>query len=161
MGRVAHFLFVGTMTEDEIRRLLEPTVEQMGYELVDLEARIGGRSGLLRLYIDREGGVGLDDCERVSNQVSGLLDVEDPIPGEYSLEVSSPGLDRPLTRPAHFERFSGSEAKIVLRAPLDGRRRFRGWIEGLDGECVRLRVDGQLFSLRIADIESARLVPVL
>ncbi|MEJ2603355.1 MAG: ribosome maturation factor RimP [Gammaproteobacteria bacterium] len=149
------------MTEDEIRRLLEPAIEGMGYELVDLDARIGGRNGLLRLYIDSADGVGLDDCEKVSNQVSGVLDVEDPIPGEYVLEVSSPGLDRPLTRPEHFERFTGHEAKIVLRVPLDGRRRFRGWLEGVEDDVVQVRVDGQLFRLRIADIETARLVPVL
>ncbi len=168
MGPGAHFLLESArtgdrerVTEDEIRRLLEPAIELMGYELVDLDARIGGRKGLLRLYIDSADGVGLDDCEKVSHQVSGILDVEDPIPGEYVLEVSSPGLDRPLTRPEHFERYSGSEAKIVLRVPLDGRRRFRGWLEGVEDGVVKLRVDGELFRLRVADIETARLVPVL
>jgi ribosome maturation factor RimP len=133
----------------------------MGYELVDLEARIGGRKGLLRLYIDKPDGVGLDDCEKVSNQVSGVLDVEDPIPGEYVLEVSSPGLNRPLRRPEHFERFIGSEAKISLKAPLEGRRRFRGSLEGVEDGFVAVRVDGELYRLRIADIEKARLVPEL
>lgn len=149
------------MTEDEIRQLLEPTLAAMGYELVDLDARIGGRKGLLRLYIDKPEGVGLDDCEKVSNQVSGVLDVEDPIPGEYVLEVSSPGLDRPLKRPEHFERFTGSEAKITLKAPLDGRRRFRGLLEGVEDGFVAVRVDGELYRLRIADIEKAKLVPEL
>jgi ribosome maturation factor RimP len=149
------------VTEEEIRQLLEPTLATMGYELVDLEANIGGRKGLLRLYIDKPEGVGLDDCERVSHQVSGVLDVEDPIPGEYVLEVSSPGLNRPLKRPEHFERFTGSEAKIAMRAPLDGRRRFRGRLEGVEDGYVAVRVDGELYRLRIADIDKARLVPEL
>ncbi|WP_405223756.1 ribosome maturation factor RimP [Lentisalinibacter sediminis] len=150
----------GRVTEDEIRQLLEPTLATMGYELVDLEARIGGK-GLLRLYIDKPEGVSLEDCERVSHQVSGVLDVEDPIPGEYVLEVSSPGLDRPLKRPEHFERFVGSEAKVALRVPLDGRRRFRGTLEGVEDGYVAMRVDGELYRLRIADIDKARLVPEL
>jgi ribosome maturation factor RimP len=149
------------VTEEEIRQLLEPTLAAMGYELVDLEARIGGRKGLLRLYIDKPDGVGLDDCERVSHQVSGVLDVEDPIPGEYVLEVSSPGLNRPLKRPEHFERFTGSEAKISMKAPLDGRRRFRGRLEGVEDGYVVVRVDGEPYRLRIADIDKARLVPEL
>jgi ribosome maturation factor RimP len=93
--------------------LLEAEVRGLGYELVDLDLRVGG-DGLLRLYIDSEDGITLDDCERVSHQVSGLLDVEDPIPGHYTLEVSSPGVNRPLRTPGHFRRFEGERAKIEL-----------------------------------------------
>ena len=92
------------MTRDELTSLLEPTVEGLGYELSDLEAKIGGKNGVLRLFIDKEDGISLDDCEKVSLAVSALLDVEDPLPGQYNLEVSSPGADRTLTKPAHFER---------------------------------------------------------
>lgn len=149
------------MTAEEIEAMLAPTVERMGFEISDLEVRLGRRNGLLRLYIDAPQGVGLEDCARVSDQVSGLLDVEDPLPGEYVLEVSSPGLDRRLRKPEHFERFVGSEVKVVLRAPQEGRRRFRGRLAGLDGGVATVEVDGREWRLPLADIESARLVPAL
>jgi len=95
------------MTGDELATLLEPTVERLGYELADLEVRPGGRNGLVRVFIDGPDGIGLDDCEKVSLAVSALLDVEDPLPGNYNLEVSSPGLDRKLTKVEHFQRFTG------------------------------------------------------
>ena len=114
------------MTGEELGKLLEPTVERLGYELIDLELRLGGRQGMVRLFIDKPDGIDLDDCERVSRAVSALLDVEDPVPGNYNLEVSSPGLDRKLTKVEHFQRFVGETLKVELRFPIAGRRRFRG-----------------------------------
>jgi len=149
------------MSRDALIRLLEPTIEQLGYELADLEWRQGGRNGLLRIYIDRDGGVDVDDCGAVSRQVSAILDVEDPLPGHYTLEVSSPGLDRTLTKPAHFRRFTGQDIRVKLRFPLDGRRNFRGALVSADDEKIKVDVDGQSFSLPLATIESARLVPAL
>ena len=95
------------MTGEELGKLLEPTVERLGYELIDLELRLGGRQGMVRLFIDKPDGIDLDDCERVSRAVSALLDVEDPVPVNYNLEVSSPGLDRKLTKVEHLQRFVG------------------------------------------------------
>lgn len=147
------------MTVDELKLLLEPAIEKLGYELVDLEVSVGRRDGLVRLFIDRPAGIGLDDCETVSRQVSALLDVEDPIPGHYNLEVSSPGLDRPLTKREHFERFAGEDVRIRLRAPIDGRRNFRGALAAVEEDSIDVVVDGQSHRLPLADIASARLVP--
>ena len=141
--------------------MLEPTIERLGYELTDIELKLGGRSGLLRIYIDKDDGVDIDDCEVVSHQVSAILDVEDPIPGNYTLEVSSPGLDRTLTKPAHFRRFMGEDIKVKLRFPLDGRRNFRGALKSANDEVIEVEVDGESYRLPLATIESARLVPTL
>ncbi|HKJ07925.1 MAG TPA: ribosome maturation factor RimP [Gammaproteobacteria bacterium] len=137
--------------------LIEPAVNTLGCELVGVEYVSG--SSLLRVYIDRPEGVTLDDCEAVSYQISGLLDVEDPIPGHYSLEVSSPGLDRPLFKAADFERFAGQQVRIRLGMPLDGRRKFKGVLHGLRGDDVVIEEDGQQFRLPLERIEHARLVP--
>ncbi len=158
--------------------LLEPAVEALGYELVDLEANLGPRRGTVRLYIDfapghgpstppppgapvDASGIGLEDCELVSRQVSGVLEVEDAIRSDYELEVSSPGLDRKLTKPAHFDRFAGKDVTVRLRQPLEGRRKFRGRLLRRDGDVAVVQVDGQDFGLRLDDIEAARLVPEL
>jgi ribosome maturation factor RimP len=113
----------------------------------------------VRLFIDRQPGVGLEDCEHVSREVSALFDVADPVPTAYTLEVSSPGLDRVLRTPAHFARFVGRRVKIELRAPRDGRRRFTGPLLGADAAGVQLNVDGQTVALAQEDIGRARLVP--
>ena len=147
------------MTGDELAELLGPTVERLGYELADLEVRLGGKSGLVRLFIDRPEGIGLDDCEKVSRAVSALLDVEDPLPGNYNLEVSSPGLDRKLRKVEHFQRFIGQTVKVKLRFPQEGRRRFRGELLSADEEKIVVEVDGKSYSLALAAIETARLVP--
>lgn len=147
-----------TVRKERLLALLEPPVQALGYELVDLEARIGG-NGLLRVYIDRADGVGLDDCERVSRQLSAFLDVEEPLPGSYALEVSSPGLDRPLRTAEHFERFAGHEAKIRLDVPLEGRRNFKGKLCGVEEAEIVIAVDGQAWRLPLADVASAHLVP--
>jgi ribosome maturation factor RimP len=147
------------MTGDELANLLEPAIERLGYELVDLEARLAGKGGLVRLYIDKPDGIDLDDCEKVSLAVSALLDVEDPIPGNYNLEVSSPGLDRKLTKVEHFQRFEGETVKVQMRFPIEGRRRFRGTLVSSDEENIVVEVDGESHSLPLKTIDTARLVP--
>ena len=119
---MAHFLF--QMKKEDLIELLEPTVNDLGYELVDLDLR-EGRGGLVRLFIDKDPAVTLADCEYVSGQVGDLLDVEDPLPGGYVLEVSSPGLDRRLRTPDHFAAAVGAEIRVELKRAIDGRRRFR------------------------------------
>lgn len=144
----------------ELTELLEPEVNTLGYELVDLELRLGGRSGLVRLFIDGEDGITLEDCERVSHQVSSLLDVEDPIPGHYVLEVSSPGVNRRLRRPEDFRRFLGERAKVELSRPReDGRRRFTGVLSDTGAEEFTIEVDGEAHHLRYDEVDTARLAP--
>ena len=143
----------------ELERLIEPAVEQLGYELSDLELKIGGRDGIVRVFIDKPDGVDLTDCEIVSRQLSAVLDVENPLPGHYTLEVSSPGLDRKLTKPEHFQRFIGEAIRVKLRFPVAGRRNFRGLLRAADEEQIEVEVDGEPHSLQIATIESARLIP--
>lgn len=163
-GPQAHFLFpVGEMRQDLpiLRRILTAVVETMGYELVGVEfLHASHANALLRIYIDHENGVTLDDCQRVSHQVSGVLDVEDPIAGEYTLEVSSPGLDRPLFEAEHFIRFTGSEVRIQLGALLEGRRKLAGRLRGMDGDVVVLvDSEGREWRVPLEQIEKARLVP--
>ncbi len=147
------------MTGDELKALLEPTVERLGYELVDLDARLGGKGGLLRLTIDKPDGIDLNDCEQTSQAVSALLDVEDPVPGNYNLEVSSPGLDRKLTKVEHFQRFEGETVKVTMRFPIAGRRRFRGILVSSDDEKIVVEVDGESHGLQLSMIDTARLAP--
>jgi ribosome maturation factor RimP len=147
------------VTGDELQKLLVPTVEGLGYELTDLEAKLSGGSGILRIFIDKPEGIGVEDCEKVSLAVSALLDVEDPVPGHYDLEVSSPGLDRKLTKVEHFQRFEGETIKVQMRFPIDGRRRFRGTLVSSNDENIVVEVDGESHSLSLATIDTARLVP--
>lgn len=147
------------MTGNELTELLEPALMRMGYELADLEVRLGGNGGLVRVFIDKPEGIDLDDCEKVSLAVSALLDVEDPVPGKYHLEVSSPGLDRKLTKVEHFQRFVGEVVKVQMRFPISGRRKFRGTLVSLDEENIVVEVDGESHSLALATIDTARLVP--
>ena len=144
---------------ERLVKMLEPTIAALGYELVDLEYRAGRGQGLLRLFIDQDSGITLDDCEQVSRQVSALLDVEDPIPGDYNLEVSSPGLDRKLVRPADFERFAGHQVRVKLLHLVEGRRRLTGELLRRDGEQVVFAVDGEIVAVAMAVIDTARLVP--
>ncbi len=144
--------------KERLLAILEPSVMAMGFELADIDVHFG-RRGLLRLYIDRAGGVTLDDCQHVSEQIGALLDVEDPLPSSYVLEVSSPGFDRRLRTLAHFERFSGERAKIELKDARDGRRNFTGRLAGVEGSVVLLEVDGELTRLPFGDIAVARLAP--
>jgi len=145
----------------DLAKLIEATINQLGYELSDLELKLDGRDGVVRVFIDKPDGVDLTDCELVSRQLSAILDVEDPLPGHYALEVSSPGMDRKLTRPEHFRRFTGETVKVKLRFPLNGRRNFRGALRAADDEKIEVEVDGESHKLQLATIESARLVPSL
>ncbi|MCK5325531.1 MAG: ribosome maturation factor RimP [Woeseiaceae bacterium] len=147
------------MTSDELTELLEPGIARLGYELSDLELKIGGKHGILRVFIDKPEGIGLEDCEKVSLAVSALLDVEDPLPVHYDLEVSSPGLDRKLTKIEHFQRFEGETVKVQMRFPIEGRRRFRGTLVSTDDENIVVEVDGVSHTLPVATIDTARLVP--
>jgi ribosome maturation factor RimP len=143
----------------DLRAIIEPVVAAMGYELVWVEFHSSGRNGLLRVYIDHPDGITVDDCSRVSHQVSGLLDVEDPIPGHYTLEVSSPGLDRPLHGAAQFDRFAGHKVNIRLKLPVNGRRKFTGTLRGLREDAVVLESEEGELCLPLDDIDMARLVP--
>lgn len=158
----------------QINEMLRPVVSAMGYELVGVELRTGHTS-LLRVYIDRAAGdpatgdpatgdpaegITVDDCERVSHQVSGLLDVEEPVSGDYTLEVSSPGLDRPLFEAAHYQRFAGERVRLKLALPLEGRRKFSGLLRGLDdADRVVLDTPQGEIAIPLTQIESARLIP--
>ena len=137
--------------------LIEPLVERLGCELVDLEYGTGRGSALVRLYIDRPGGVGIEDCERVSREVSALLDVEDPIPTAYTLEVSSPGFDRVLRTRAHFARFAGERVFLELAAPREGRRRYTGTLVAAGDAGIELDVDGERVTVRYEELAKARL----
>lgn len=152
----------------EISALLAPTVASLGVELLGVEYLPSPGGAVLRLYIDvpeaeasgeDARAVGIEDCEAVSREVSAQLDVEDPISGNYTLEVSSPGLDRPLFTPAQFRRFQGQSAKVVLKLPQDGRRRLQGAILAVEGDTVSFDVDGDRFTVAADNIEKARLVP--
>jgi ribosome maturation factor RimP len=145
------------MQRDALAELLRPEVEAQGCELWELEW-VPGRSGLLRLYLDAETGITVDDCERVSRAVSEVLDREDPIPGEYRLEVSSPGLERPLRTVAQFARFVGEAVFVELAAPLGGRRRFQGRLLSAGPQAIEVEVDGQTFGLPVSGIRKAHLV---
>jgi len=135
-------------------------IDELGYELIHAELAQQGNQLLLRIYIDAPGGIRVDDCETVSNRVGMILDVEDPIHSKYILEVSSPGLDRPLVRPEHFRRFVGEKAKIVMARKMLGRKRFRGEISEAGDFSVTIAVDGENFELPYEDIKSARVDPV-
>jgi ribosome maturation factor RimP len=143
-----------------LQELLEPVVEDLGYELWHLESVGGGSKAVLRLYIDAPAGVDIDDCETVSHEVSAVLDVADDGQASYQLEVSSPGLDRPLVTAAHFRRFLGERARVHLYAPISGRRRFRGVIEAVNGESIDLACDDAIYTLAIGDMAKARLDPI-
>jgi ribosome maturation factor RimP len=143
----------------DLTQLFEPVVESMGYELVGVEFNAGGGHGTLRVYIDREQGVSLDDCAAISHQLSGILDVEEPIKQAYDLEISSPGIDRPLFKLGDFERFIGSTAKIKLAVGVQGRRNFKGRLQAVaDEKMITIEVDGEQFDLPYADIARANLV---
>jgi len=145
---------------DKLQALLAPLVEDLGYEFVGIEYQSNPKNRLIRLYIDRpEVGIGIEDCELVSREVSALLDVEDPFSGQYTLEVSSPGIERPLFTGAHFAGFVGEMAKVILAVPMDGRRKFKGLIVGADEQQVVLEVDGERYTLTVADIQRANLAP--
>jgi ribosome maturation factor RimP len=143
--------------EDKLQQLLQPTVEALGFELWGLEFFSQGRHSTLRVYIESEHGVQVDDCARVSEQVSGLLDVEEPISGEYVLEVSSPGLDRRLFTLDQCAAYAGEELEVRLRRPFEGRRRFRGTLRGIEGEDLVLLVEDHEYLLPFGEVDRAQL----
>ncbi|MEC9375104.1 MAG: ribosome maturation factor RimP [Pseudomonadota bacterium] len=147
--------------KDQFVDLLEPLIVQLGYELVDIDALFGSRSSVLRLYIDKDDGITLKDCEKVSRQVGALLDVEDPISADYSLEVSSPGLNRRLIKAEHFQRFSGEKVKIKLHIPFEDRRNFKSKLLGFKDDKVLVDDDGITYAIPMNVIDSARLIPEL
>ena len=146
-------------TAEDTALIIQPYLEAMGYRVVRI-AVLGARRATLQIMAERfdDAPMTVDDCTRISRSVSALLDVADPIDDAYMLEVSSPGLDRPLTRPEDYERFAGFEARIELGRPLDGRKRFRGRLIGRDDSHVRLVGDGGEVRLPLADIAKAKLV---
>jgi ribosome maturation factor RimP len=161
---------------DALMRLLEPPIEALGFELIDIEFAREGRGGVLRIYIDRctdgdhcasgehrAGGdqamITVDDCAAASHAVSRVLEIEDPIKGHYTLEVSSPGFDRILRKRAHFERFIGERIFAELKVPIEGRRRFVGVLKSVVGEAIVVEVDGQAHELPLERIQKARLRP--
>jgi ribosome maturation factor RimP len=147
--------------QHEIENLLAPAIEALGLELLGAEYSAGVSSALLRIYIDAPGRpVNIEDCEAASREVSALLDVHDPIEAHYTLEVSSPGIERPLFRPAHFARFAGELAKVTVDLPVDGRRRFHGRIVRVEGDEIVLEQDGAEVRLPHPNISKARLAPV-
>jgi ribosome maturation factor RimP len=145
----------------ELKQILVTTIRSMGYEVVGIEFHLHSADALLRVYIDKESGISVNDCQRVSEQMSSVLDVENLIKGRYTLEVSSPGLDRSLFDTEHFTRFAGHEIRIQLAVPQKGRRRLRGQLLGMRGEYVVLKVDGEEWLVPFEGIKRARLVPEL
>ncbi|ELP8106422.1 TPA: ribosome maturation factor RimP [Vibrio vulnificus] len=148
-----------TGLERQLTEMLESAVVASGYELVGLEFIRAGEHSTLRIYIDHENGITVEDCAEVSHQVSAVLDVEDPISVAYSLEVSSPGLDRPLFKPAHYEQFIGQEVNVVLKMAVTNRRKWKGEIHSVDGEAITLTVDGQQEEFALSNISKANLIP--
>lgn len=139
--------------------LVRPVVTGLGYEYVGMEYLSQGRRKLLRVFVDAPAGVTLDDCERVSHQLSGMLDVEDPVHGAYTLEVSSPGLDRPLFTAEHYSRFAGRRLRVRLGQARHGQRNFSGVLRGIDGGDVLIDASGEEIRLPLSEIEQARLIP--
>lgn len=143
-----------------ISRMIEPSLEAMGYRVVQIKLLERGRGKTLSVMAERADDevMSFDDCTDISRTVSALLDVEDPIPGQYNLEVMSPGIDRPLTRPEDYTRFRGLEAKLETMLPIDGRKRFKGVIEGIAGELIAIEVDGTHYQVPFGQVKAAKLV---
>jgi ribosome maturation factor RimP len=151
---------VDAALHDRLIARFEPVLMEAGYELVEVEFVSGQGGATLRVYIDSPEGIDVDDCVAASHRLSDLLDVEDPFPGAYSLEVSSPGTDRVLRTPEHFARFVDNRVKVELAVPREGRRRYTGVLRRADGESIELDVDNFSVSIRLAEISRARLAPL-
>jgi ribosome maturation factor RimP len=143
----------------KLSELIEPVVAGLGYELYGIEYLGQGKYSVLRVYIDQAEGITVDDCARVSHQLSAVLDVEDPIASNYELEVSSPGMDRPLLSAAHFQRYVGETVKIKTMRPIDGRSRFSGVLREAQDESAILDIDGESVVIPFEAVNQARLVP--
>ncbi len=145
--------------EQRLTELLTPPIEGLGFELWGIEFIRAGKHSTLRVYIDHANGISVDDCAEASHQVSALLDVEDPITTEYYLEVSSPGMDRPLLKPSQFARYIGQDASVTLRMAVNNRRKYKGTIKQVDGEMITVSVDGRDEVVAFANIQHANLIP--
>ena len=145
--------------QEILHNMIAPIVASLGCELWGLEYLTQGRYTTLRIFIDGANGVSLEDCEKVSRQVSAVMDVEDPIDGEYTLEVSSPGMDRPLYTPAHYARYLGETVNLRLRMARDGRRRFKGKIVKVENDDLLVEVEGKEILLPVDAIDKANIVP--
>ncbi len=141
-----------------LEAMLGPVIEGMGLECWGIEFISQGKHSVLRIYIDSDAGIKLEDCERVSRQISGVLDVEDPIATEYTLEVSSPGMDRPLFKLAQFERFSGNVVMVKLRMAFEGKRKYQGILKGIEGDEIVLQIDEHELLLPYELIDKANIV---
>lgn len=148
-----------TASRDTLIALIEPVVNAMDLELWGVEFFAGRKTSVLRVFIDRESGVGVEDCARVSRQISALFDVEDPINGEYTLEVSSPGLSRPLYSLTQYGQYVGEIIDLQLRFPFEGRRKFKGELTSVDVEDIVLVVDDHEYMFPFDSIEKAKVVP--
>jgi ribosome maturation factor RimP len=137
--------------------LLEPHLAEQGYEVVELEYVRQGGTSVLRLFIDKDGGITLDDCAAVSQLVSPILDEADLISASYMLEVSSPGIDRPLRKPVDFERFAGEEIRLQSYSPLEGRSRFKGILGGIRGDLIVLDCEGRTYEIHLENLKRANL----
>lgn len=153
-----------TALHDRLIARFEPVLRDLGFELVEVEFAPGPGGGTLRIYIDRppeaKKAIDVEDCASASHVLSELLDADDPFPGRYSLEVSSPGTDRVLRTPEHFARFVDNRVKVELQVPRDGRKRYTGMLRRTDGESIELEVDNFSVSIRLAEIGRARLAPL-
>ena len=148
------------VADSRIRQLLQPVVEALGCELWGVDLQTGAKTKLLRIYIDKDNDlVGIEDCERVSRQASSILDVEDAINGEYILEVSSPGMDRPLYEIGQYEKYVGEDISLRLRFPYEGRRNFKGRLTGVDGDEIILVVTDHEYLFPVEGVEKANVVP--
>lgn len=147
------------LTVPHIEDALLPGADALGYEIVAVELT-GGDNKIVRVYIDAEGGINVDDCAKASRQFSAILDVEDPISNRYTLEVSSPGMDRPLAKAEHFKAVVGSDVKIKMLSLINGRRRFTGELIEANDEFVVVEVDGEQSELPYSEMDRARVVPV-
>ncbi len=146
--------------EEKLEQLIAPTIESMGFELWGIEYIPAGKHSTLRIFIEKEGGVNVDDCSDVSHQVSAIMDVEDPISSAYNLEVSSPGMDRQLFKPEQFARYQGEQVQIRTSIAVLGRKRFKGPMVKVDAQGVEVEVDAELYEIPFDLIEKANLVAV-
>jgi len=144
--------------EQKLTEMLRPAVEETGKELLGIEFLSAGNHSVLRLFIEHENGINVDDCAEVSRQVSAILDVEDPISTEYNLEVSSPGVDRPLFELKHFQAVIGETVNVKLSMPLNGRRKFKGKLEAIENDVLIVTVDGEDYELVMSNVDKANLV---
>jgi len=145
--------------EAALHAMVEPVVTAMGFELWGIDFLSHGKHSRLVIYIDHENGVSVGDCADISRQVSAIFDVEDPVRGEYRLEVSSPGMDRPLYTLDQFDRYRGHDVALKLRTPFEGRRKFQGLLAGVEGDEVLLQVEGEEYCFPIDSIDQAQVVP--